>query len=99
MYPPIPRGEAAELAEWRRAAWTMFWLLVIGKFLIMIALAVVTLSQLRSTQRGWSVIFLLNWSWVLFFVILAFGPVLYWVRLSRARRKRAALIYAEWNVD
>ena len=98
-YPPVRRGEAAELAEWRHAAWTMFWLLVIDKLLIMIALAIVSLSHLRTARTGWSVIFLLNWSWILLFGALAVGPVLFAIRLRRVRRKRKALIHAEWNLE
>jgi hypothetical protein len=93
------RGEAAELAEWRRAAWNMFWLLVIGKVLIMIALAIVALHALHPADRGWRVVLLLNWSWILLAVLLVIGPTAYWWRMRRARRKRKALIYAEWHVD
>ena len=77
----------------------MFWLLVVGKILIMIALAFVALHHLETAQRGWSVIFLLNWSWILLLGALVIGPVCYTVRLRRVRRKREKLIYAEWNVD
>ena len=93
------RGEEAELAEWRRAAWNMFWLLVIGKFLIMIALAIVAFHSLKPVERGWRVVLLLNWSWILLAVLLVIAPTAYWLRLRRARRKRKALIYAEWHVD
>lgn len=93
------RGEEAELAEWRRAAWNMFWLFVIGKLLIMIALAMVAFHSLHSAERGWRVVILLNWSWVLLAVLLVVAPTAYWLRLRRARRRRQALIHAEWNVD
>jgi hypothetical protein len=77
----------------------MFWLLVIGKLLIMIALAIVAFRALYPANRGWRVVVLLNWSWVLLAVLLVVGPLVYWWRLRRARRKRRALIYAEWHVD
>ncbi|MFN8540197.1 MAG: hypothetical protein U0232_22295 [Thermomicrobiales bacterium] len=44
---PVLRGEAAEQAEWKRAAWTWFWMLVAGKLVIMIALAIVGYYRLR----------------------------------------------------
>lgn len=88
-----------EEQEWRCAAWTMFWLLAIGKLLTMIALAVVGLASLQSGQRTLSIIILWNWSWILLAVLLVMGPSLYWLRLRRVRRKRAALIRAEWHVD
>ncbi len=93
------RGEQAELAEWRRAAWNMFWLMVVGKLVIAIALAVVTFQLLHSAERSWRVIILMNWSWVLLTVVLPCGPAVYWFRMRRARRKRAALIRAEWVID
>ena len=96
---PVLRGEAAELAEWRHAAWTMFWLMVGGKFAIMVAIAVVGFHHLHPTQRNLQVVLLLNWSWILLTGVLVAGPVAYWWRLRRVRRKRAALIRAEWHID
>jgi heme/copper-type cytochrome/quinol oxidase subunit 2 len=93
------RGEAAEQAEWQRAAWTWFWMMVGGKLVIMIAIAVVGYYRLHPTHRNLSVVVLLNWSWILLMVVLIAGPAAYWWRLRRARRKRAALIRAEWEVD
>ena len=96
---PTLRGEAAELAEWKAAAWTWFWIMVGGKLVIMIAIAIVGYHRLHPSHRNISVLVLLNWSWILLAVILVMGPVAYWWRLRRARRKRAALIRAEWEVD
>lgn len=93
------RDEQAEHAEWRRAAWNMFWLMIVGKLVIMIALAVVAFRLLHPSERGWRVVILLNWSWILLAVLLVLGPATYWYRLRRVRRKRAALIRAEWHVD
>jgi hypothetical protein len=95
---PVLRGEAAEQAEWKRAAWTWFWMLVAGKLVIMIAIAIVGFKRLHPAHRNISVLLLLNWSWILLAVILVTGPVAYWWRLRRARRKRAALIRAEWEI-
>lgn len=77
----------------------MFWLVAIAKLLTMIALAVVGLLSLHSSQRTLGVIVLWNWSWILLAALLVAGPALYWLRLRRARRKRARLIHAEWHVD
>lgn len=93
------RREEAEQAEWRRAAWQMFWLLAIGKLITMIALAFVGYSLLHPAGRSWQVILLLNWTSILLGVILVAGPTAYWWRLRRVRRKRQALIDAEWNVN
>lgn len=95
----VLRGEAAEQAEWQRAAWTWFWMMVGGKLVIAIAIAIVGYQRLHPSHRSFSVVVLLNWSWVLLAVMLVTGPVAYWWRLRRARRKRAALIRAEWDVD
>ena len=93
------RREEAEQAEWRRAAWNMFWLLAIGKLISMIALAFVGYAMLHPAGRNWSNLILLNWSSVLLAIIFVAGPTAYWWRLRRVRRKREALIRAEWNVD
>jgi uncharacterized BrkB/YihY/UPF0761 family membrane protein len=93
------RREEAEQAEWRRAAWQMFWLLAIGKLITMVALAFVGYQLLHPARRSWSVLILLNWSWILLAAILVAGPTAYWWRLRRVRRKRLALIRAEWNVE
>lgn len=93
------RREEAERAEWRRAAWQMFWLLAIGKLVTMIALAFVSYQLLHPAGRSWSVLILLNWSWIVLAVILVAGPVTYWWRLRRVRRKRQALLHAEWHVE
>ncbi len=96
---PRLRGEAAEQAELKRAAWNMFWLMVGGKLVIMVAIAIVGFHHLQPGQRNLSVLVLLNWSWILLTGMLVAGPVAYWWRLRRVRRKRAALIRAEWQVD
>lgn len=96
---PALRGEAAEQAEWRQALRTWFWLMVGGKFVITVAIAIVGYRHLHSTQRNLSVLVLLNWSWVLLAVALVASPVAYWWRLRRVRRKREALIRAEWHID
>jgi hypothetical protein len=93
------RGEEAEQAELKRAAWNMFWLMVGGKFVIMVAIAIVGFHHLHPGQRNIQVLVLLNWSWILLAGVLVAGPVAYWWRLRRVRRKRAALIHAEWHVD
>ncbi len=93
------RREAEQIAAWKRAAWQMFWLLVFGKLGIMIALAIVTFRVMHSTSRSWSILILLNWSWIVLAVALVVGPIAYWWRLRRVRRKRKALIYAEWHID
>lgn len=96
---PVLRGEAAELAQWKQAAWTWFWLMVGGKFAIMVAIAVVGFHHLQPAQRNIQVVLLLNWSWILLTAILVAGPIVYWWRLRRVRRKREALIRAEWHID
>ena len=93
------RRTGGEEREWRRAAWTMFWLVAIGKLITAIAIAVIGFMRLDSAQHTLSTVVLLNWSWVVLAIVLVAGPTVYWWRLRRVRRKRAALIYAEWNVD
>lgn len=96
--PPDRRAQAEE-AEWKRMAWMWFWIMVGGKLVIMVALTAVALNSLHPTTRGWTVVALLNWSWILLAGFIVVGPAAYWWRLRRVRRKRAALIRAEWNVN
>lgn len=76
----------------------MFWLLAVGKLLTIVGLAFVFAHRSAPTARGWELIVLLNWSWIVFSLAVLAGPTAYWWRLRRVRRKRAALIHAEWNV-
>lgn len=85
--------------ELRRASWLMFWLLAIGKLLTIVGLAFVFAHLANPAAQGWGLIVLLNWSWIVFSAAILAVPMIYWWRLRRVRRKRAALIHAEWNVD
>lgn len=95
---PVPPARSDE-EQFRRAAWTTFWMLAVGKLIIMIVLAFVGWVTLPPFRRTLQVVVLLNWSWIALALIMIVGPALYWLRLWRVRRKRAALIRAEWRVD
>lgn len=94
-----PRTEAAEKAEFRRAGWAMFKIVVIGKVLIMLALIAVALAHVDHTGPGLGTILFLNWVWLLPLAVFGVGPAWYRLRLYRVRRRRAALIHAEWHLD
>ena len=95
----IPSPARSDEEQFRRAAWTTFWLLAIGKLIIMIVIAIVGLLTLPPFQRTLQVIALLNWSWIVLALVMMVGPAAYWWRLRRVRRKRAALIRSEWHVE
>jgi len=97
--PPAGDGDYDEEQEWRRAAWTMFWLVVGGKLFIMVTLAIVALASMGPSRRAFIIVALWNWSWIVLAAFLVLGPAMYLLRLRRVRRKRAALIRAEWHVD
>ncbi len=88
-----------EAREWRRAGWAAFWFLVLGKLVTMIVIAAVGLAMHTPAERTFAVVVLWNWSWIALAAVLVAGPTAYWLRLRRVRRKRAALIRAEWRVD
>lgn len=94
-----PHPGRSDEEQFRRAAWTAFWLLAVGKLIIMIAIAIVGFLTLPPVQRTLQVVALLNWSWIVLAVLLLVGPAAYWLRLRRVRRKRAALIRSEWQVE
>jgi hypothetical protein len=94
-----PRTAAADKAEFRRAGWAMFRIVVIGKALIMLAIIVVALSHVDHTGLGLGTVLVLNWLWLLPLAVFGIGPAWYWLRLYRIRRRRAALIHAEWHLD
>lgn len=95
---PAPPARSDE-EQFRRVAWTTFWMLAAAKLIIMIVLAFVGWATLPPIRRTLQVLVLLNWSWIALALVLTIGPALYWLRLRRVRRKRAALIRAEWRVD
>lgn len=94
-----PRTAAAEQAEFRRAGWAMFRVVVVGKVLIMLALIGVALAHVDHTGPGLGLTLLLNWVWLVPLALLGVGPAWYRLRLYRIRRRRAALIHAEWHLD
>ncbi|MGN6755037.1 MAG: hypothetical protein ACTHMJ_01480 [Thermomicrobiales bacterium] len=93
------RRRDAEEAEFRQAIMVWIWFVIAAKVIALIALVCVAVAVLHPASHMLTFAVLLNWSWVLLGAILAIGPALYWYRLRRARRKRAALIHAEWHVD
>jgi heme/copper-type cytochrome/quinol oxidase subunit 2 len=92
------RRDQVHQDQLRHAGWTMFWLVAIGKLVTIIGVAFVFAHHTNPTAHGWELVVLLNWSWIVFSVIVLAGPLAYWWRLRRVRRKRAALIHAEWHV-
>ena len=75
-------------------AWAMLAVLVVGKILIMVALALMAPSL---GTAGFLAAH--NWTWVVVTLVLLGGPAAFWYRLWRVRRKRAALLHSEWHVD
>ena len=94
-----PRTAAAEQAEFRRAGWAMFRVIVACKVVIMGALIVVALARVDHTGLGLGTLLFLNWFWLLPLGLLGIVPAWYRLRLYRIRRRRAALIHAEWHLD
>ncbi len=77
----------------------MFRIVVIGKVLIMLAIIAVAASHVDHTGPGLGTILILNWIWLVPLAAFGVGPAWYWLRLYRARRRRAALIHAEWHLE
>ena len=94
-----PRTAAAEQAEFRRAGWMMFRTIAACKVVIMCSLIVVAASRVDHTGPGLGTILVLNWLWLVPLVVLGSVPAWYRLRLYRMRRRREALIRAEWHVE
>jgi len=77
----------------------MFRIVVIGKVLIMLAIIIVAFARVDHTGTGLGTILFLNWVWLLPLALFGVGPAWYRLRLHRIRRRRAALIHAEWHLD
>lgn len=76
------------------AAWALLGVMVVGKVLIMLALV-----MMMPSPRMLVFLAAYNWSWIVLTLVLVGGPVAFWWRLWRMRRKRAALLHAEWHVE
>ena len=90
--PPAVRHDEDE--EGLAGAWAMLGVILVGKILIVVAVALMAPSM---GTAGFLAAH--NWSWILLTLVLVGGPGAFWYRLWRVRRKRAALLHAEWNVD
>ena len=75
-------------------AWAMLGVLLVGKVLIMVAVAL-----MAPTMGTAGFLAAHNWSWMVLTLVLVGGPATFWYRLWRVRRKRAALLRSEWHVD
>ena len=76
------------------AAWALLGVMIAGKIAIMVALVF-----MMPSTRMIAFLAAYNWSWIVVVLVLGGGPAAFWVRLVRVRRKRAALLRAEWEVD
>lgn len=75
-------------------AWALVGVLVGGKILIVVALL-----ALAPSRGMLALMAAYNWTWVVLLLAVGSGPMAFGWRLLRARRRRQALIRAEWHVD
>ncbi|MCS7246501.1 MAG: hypothetical protein NZ696_02730 [Thermomicrobium sp.] len=83
-----------ERADWRRLAW-WFGGIVIG-------FKTWTLGVILVFSVQWSTAWFLllnHLAWVIAFALLIWGPLLFWYRLVRVRRRRHALLRSEWEIS
>ena len=90
--PPVARHDEDD--EGLAGAWAMLGVLLVGKVLIVVAVGL-----MAPTMGTAGFLAAHNWSWIVLTLVLVGGPATFWYRLWRVRRKRAALLRAEWHVD
>lgn len=75
-------------------AWALLGVLVGGKILIVVALLAFAPSRgMLALMAAY------NWSWIVLLAVVGSGPIAFGLRLLRVRRRRNALLLAEWKVD
>jgi len=86
-------GTMEERGNWRQVAW-WFGGIVLG-FKLWTVFLVILFSVEWST--AWYLI-LNHVAWFIGLALLGSGPVLFWYRLVRVRRRREDLLRAEWEI-
>lgn len=99
-----PRDTSAELSAMEReaerdrqesgAAWGFLWVLLAFK---LITVAMIFWADI-STEAG-VLLSATTWYWSIIPILATAGPVVYRLRLRRARRRRALLQRAEWVLE
>jgi hypothetical protein len=93
--PPLLVEESDELFQRpSRGTWMMIVALLIAKIGGLIVIFAVDPSEMAALFA-----FVSTWIWFVVLGVLLGGPVSYWWRLRRMRRKRTALQRAEWMID
>jgi hypothetical protein len=93
--PPLLVEESDELFQRpSRGTWLMIGALLIVKIGGLIVIFAIDPSEMAALFA-----FVSTWIWFVVLGVLLAGPVSYWWRLRRMRRKRAALQRSEWMVE
>jgi hypothetical protein len=90
-----PTSEEQRAKDEKSTVWVFVWTLFVFK--------IVTLGAIIWAASGSSESFALvlgtSWYFLLFPAVLIVGPLLYHIRVRRVRRRRAAMLRAEWMLD
>jgi hypothetical protein len=90
-----PTTEEQRAQNDKSTVWVFVWTLFVFKMVTLIA---IVWAASGSTE---SIIVVLgtNWYFLLFPAIAIAGPLLYYIRIRRVRRRREAMMRAEWMLD
>jgi hypothetical protein len=78
----------------KQAVWVFLWTLFVFK----VVTAGVILYVARGSNEAQALIYATTWFWLVIPAAALGGPVLYWRRLLKQRRRRDALRRSEWEV-
>lgn len=94
---PMSRRAAEEKRESdeRSTVWVFVWTLFAFKILTLIATIWAASGSLSSVK----LIFATNWFWMFIPAFAISGPLIFHYRMRRVRRRREAIVRAEWMLD
>lgn len=90
-----PTTEQERARDDRSTVWVFVWTLFVFKMLTLGAI----IWAASGSSESLAVVIGTNWYYAIFPVLVIVGPVAYHIRVRRVRRRRAAMIRAEWMLD
>jgi hypothetical protein len=90
-----PSTEQQREKDEKSTVWVFVWTLFIFKIVTLVA----TLWAASGSLDAAIVLIATSWIWLIIPAIAFSGPALYYLRLRRVRRRRAAMVRAEWMLE
>lgn len=90
-----PSSEQQREKDEKSTVWVFVWTLFVFKIVTLVA----TFWAAAGSLDAAIILMATNWIWLIIPTIAFSGPALYHLRLRRARRRRAAMVRAEWMLE